>query len=522
MTFKRILVVENDSAVLALLAGVIRQIETCMVKECSYAAAALELADKEHLDVIFVDQKLQHFSSPQDVFYEGAHLVSRLRTILPDALLIAYSSDLTDDNESDGLVKKFRGAGAHEVLSRRTLVSMPAHELGNLIDVWMAKHQVTRPRREVLVDERLATKAAIETIGDQNLNRILSELCPNSARDHLAAITGGLSGAFVFRLHSHTGDSVDHTILKVAPEGQALRDEVRKAPAVGSMFGSLAPQSIRRLSRNVNGWSGTLFGEITEAVPLAQFLALPDMTPPVQDAIHDLVRDVYLTPAKGASRRTSIDSDAYALSWRAGAALERVLLGLQSMTSLLSARDRHEADIVWAYLQEVLAGRSALLGGYGHLANLHGDLHAGNVFIREGRRSWVIDFERHGAYPRLLDIACLHVDILLARWDAGEGVDWQFDNVDKWERQAVSVFPFGNGASPGAHGKHERMMACIRCLADGAAGLPGVTRAEYAYALMFQLARYLKFDSITIPKRVLAIRLFVRLMGICGVDPTKA
>ena len=105
---------------------------------------------------------------------------------------------------------------------------------------------------------------------------------------------------------------------------------------------------------------------------------------------------------------------------------------------------------------------------------------------------------------------------MLVRLDHGRGRDWDLEQVDRWAAWATAAFPFKesdgeretdvSGLSQRIHYLRHALLTAMKH------ELELVTAEEYGRALLFQLARYLKFTRVPIPKKVLGVRMFVRLL----------
>src|SRR5258707_3149979 len=449
MTKLAFLVVDDKTEWSGALVDALRGIPDTTVQECGRADGALARARAEYFDVCFVDLLLREFDSASQVVYEGVRLIEQLRQSARSSVIVGYSASIEQGRESSNrITDECRDAGADVVLARTTLLSMASSKLAVAIHGWITTRAKTHPSDRILTAKTdIETQAAMETIGERVLQLLLEDLLPEGAADAAQALTGGFSGALVLSVTSRTrgpGSVVTENVVKVSRAEFSLESELRRRPIIGSHLERHAVSSVARTSRRIDGWRAALFREVSGAVPLARYLNEPGFTGVTQRTLDRLVTEVCTRPAREAQPLigdAAIDGE-YRLSWRAGAALVKALNDLAGMSSVVKKRDRTRAALVARYVSAILDGKASLVSGRERFARLHGDLHADNLFVANESSPVVIDFERSDVYPRLFDIACLHVDLMLVRLDHGRGRDWDLEQVDRWAAWATAAFPF--------------------------------------------------------------------------------
>ncbi len=487
MTKLAFLVVDDKTEWSGALVDALRGIPDTTVQECGRADGALARARAEYFDVCFVDLLLREFDSASQVVYEGVRLIEQLRQSARSSVIVGYSASIEQGRESSNrITDECRDAGADVVLARTTLLSMASSKLAVAIHGWITTRAKTHPSDRILTAKTdIETQAAMETIGERVLQLLLEDLLPEGAADAAQALTGGFSGALVLSVTSRTrgpGSVVTENVVKVSRAEFSLESELRRRPIIGSHLERHAVSSVARTSRRIDGWRAALFREVSGAVPLARYLNEPGFTGVTQRTLDRLVTEVCTRPAREAQPLigdAAIDGE-YRLSWRAGAALVKALNDLAGMSSVVKKRDRTRAALVARYVSAILDGKGSAV------------------------------------YPRLFDIACLHVDLMLVRLDHGRGRDWDLEQVDRWAAWATAAFPFKesdgeretdvSGLSQRIHYLRHALLTAMKH------ELELVTAEEYGRALLFQLARYLKFTRVPIPKKVLGVRMFVRLL----------
>jgi CheY-like chemotaxis protein len=514
----KFLIVDDTPWILSMIADLLRRIPNSHVVECSGRESALANIKKTFFDVCFIDLMLRSFDDQKTVVYEGIPLIEEISRIEKKSVIVAYSSALKENEEvKNNLYEQCRKAGADVVTSRSPLIT-GSSILHEKINTWIKdKQRITIEGRQIQFTDNLATKAAAETIGERNLTVILEDILPSMNNDLINALDSGFSGAFVLQVHSinRSGMTIKN-VLKISNYEFALEKEFRRRPSIGSQLDRSSVSSGTHLSKRVNGWRGILFREIIDAVPLSKYLSVSGISKTVQSTLDKVVSDVFILPAKDAQviPKDTNPEEEYKFNWKTGFELERSLNSLINMSSVINTHDRKSASIIKEFFIKVIEGKISLITT-GRFATLHGDLHSQNIFVHEGSTPLVIDFEKSDTYPRLFDIAAFNVDLLISRLDYGKGAEWKFDRIDIWENWALHSFPFRNGVSD------EELLikgiSRIQYIRNGLINamlnnLDDVNVEEFGRAFLFQIARYLKFPTISVPKKVLAIRLAVRLL----------
>jgi len=518
MSIRRFLIVDDTSWVLSTLADLLRPIPDSKVTECSGRESAIANVRGTFYDVCFIDLMLRNFEDPNAVVYEGIPLIEEIRRISYKSVIVAYSAALKEYEELNSrLFEECQKAGADIVISRASLIST-SQKMREDINSWIAdRRRKTNGGRQLEFKDNLTTKAAIEDIGEWNLKEILEDVLPSMSKDIVSALDGGYSGAIVLQVHSsNSAGTILKNILKLSRQEYMLENEFRRKPTIGSLHERSSVSMGTHISKNIDGWRGIIFREIIGAIPLANYLNKTELSRIVQRTLNSVVQDLYVLPAKEAVviDKNSKPEEEYKLSWKTGATLEKSLDNIINMSALISKSDRDSASIVKDYLLTVVDGRSSLITT-GLFAVLHGDLHAQNIFVKENSAPIVIDFERSTSYPRLFDIAALHVDLLISRLQTGRGAEWDFKLVDTWEKWALGSFPFclhdpdEDRRIKGALRIQYIRNALVKALREN---LDDVSADEYGRAFLFQTARYLKFPTVSLPKKLLAIRLSKKIL----------
>jgi CheY-like chemotaxis protein len=508
----RILLVEDQNDWAKLLTEALGNIRDTEVEQCSWPDKAEELTRKAFYDVYFVDLKLH-----KDTF-EGIRLIEKLRDLARHSVIVAYSGEIPKDGGGP-LADECRKVKADAVYSRDVLVQYSSASFEEMIGRLRAAREGLLGERVFTYAHDLDTQAALEAIDERRVRLLLRELLPDSADDDIKALSSGYSGAFVLGVTSHIKKHPPveaKTVIKISQSRSALDNELRRRPYMGSALGNRAVPSGDHLTKAVEGWNAIMFAQVVDAVPLSTYLKGGTCNRSARTVLSKLVDEVVIGPARQSQLLTGVGDD-YRLSWRAGAGLIRVLDEIAAMKAVVSKQDRELARKVRAYAEDLLAGTRSIVGNDARVAWLHGDLHADNVFVSPTAAPVVIDFERAEPYPRLFDAAALHVDLAIVRLDRDGGNDWDMRKVRDWSSVVLSGFPFEGRRRGGAVGADRLSYMIHKLPSELRRALDGVSAEEYASALLFQLARFLKFPTVTVPKRVLGIRMFNSLMQLLAV-----
>lgn len=509
----KILVVEDTSSWAHALTEMLARISDVEVDECSRPEQAMSKTRSTLYDVYFVDLKLG-----EQQRFEGIGLIQDLRQANKGSVIVAYSSEIPR-GASGAEADECRKVGADRVFSRADLHIMGPGSLKEMMDALRLTRDEIVDGRPLIADEGdVETQVAKEVIEERNIKHLLRELIPLASSDTIRALNAGYSGAFVLAVESDvkaTGVGMARTVVKISRSAFALENEIRRRPFVGSTLDASALPVGSVVTRSVNGWHGIVFRQITDAKPLAKYLHSGRCDRTAKTVLNKLVDELVVRPARNAEPMMAALVDEYRLTWRSGASLLKCLTELQRMDAVVNRADRNTATDIASFVHALLQGKHNIIGRDTKVAGLHGDLHADNIFVADNRGPVVIDFERADVYPRLFDAAALTVDLLLLRLDAHRGNDWKMARVDDWTQAVMSVFPFDERTRGKSISSTERIYYLLhRISVDIASELEHVTAEEYGRALLFQLARYLKFPNVTIPKRVFGVRLFKRLLQV--------
>jgi hypothetical protein len=298
----------------------------------------------------------------------------------------------------------------------------------------------------VSVAERdLLTAGVVQEVGAGVIGWLLSQLVPDQRVKQLDLrfLAQGGSGAYVFEAVTDSGRRL---ALKLARDREILHDEVEGHPDVGEMSGALygecrpvRPEEIPR-SR---GWHAIAHGFETEAQTLREWLT----DDPPESSVEAFLNRLFL--GQGLTRR-------YAATMRVADA--RSILDALRLPVIARARFGREVNGLAETIRDCgQLGAAEFEGTLSRLAvflnsdrvgdqecptgavqcRCHGDLHTGNVFVREQSSPFLIDLS--GRYVHwAADLTRLAVDLVLMCYGGGLASHrWEF--VPDWRRVLLGL-----------------------------------------------------------------------------------
>lgn len=381
----------------------------------------------------------------------GLNLIREARERFPGAFILAISGG---DAQRPDLLDEARRSGAHRVLRRYEFsVDAPdnsptaiATEIHNhLLDTGaVAPIAVTYDELDPNI------QALVHEIGEPTLCRLYARILDAAGRTtrnmSLGYIAPGYSGAAVCAVTAALDNSGvrTHHVLKVSLDKDALTREAQRGAEAAALLrpALMARQAPPYPVGPVNGWYALASQLQGNALTLRDWLARGASDAAVEDVFAALFTDglggVYADTAQ------EIDSPADLLRtpyYRQ----RRVLHAVKELSPVLTHPDgcRLPESLVDELTQRLTAfvteGR---IGGSDpqqtasrptHGVFSHGDLHAANVLVYEGRHPepTVIDASRFGHEHWATDPARLAVDLLMHSVDPG-AASMFFTGFDRW------------------------------------------------------------------------------------------
>ena len=486
------------------------------------ANSASEAILNKEWDIILIDLQLD---PKKQGIIEGIGLGEMARKHLPHAAIIMYS----------GLIKRGRedkfehyqrclDAGANAVITRNVLCSIGVNELQNRMENWI-KEQTTKVaiQHRIVFAENRRTFAIVDSFGESELKDLLTGLYPDSKHTEVEALQAGYSGSAILRISTSStlpASNIAHQVLKISRQEFDLADELARRPVPGTQLGEKAvtPHSVRPFQRH--GIFAIASVEVRGAVLLREFLQREPNTPANRRVLDGVVEHLLIAPAREAQpwAKFGVQSGAYSLRPAAintiGDFLDEAVKW-KTVIGQTHFRDLQEAQ---AFLALVESGAWNFDQTVGLAAELHGDLHSRNVFVAPGDTPRLIDFGRAEIYPRLFDFAALDIDLVLTLPGFKSGTEHDIDLASRWLVTATNTYPFIE--STVAAKAIDTLPLLLRHLLHSrmTEELEGVTRAEYSNVLLFNLLRFIRFSSITVPAKIVAAGMISKLCQILGLS----
>ena len=500
-----ILLIDDQADTILFLIEHIKQIQGWQWKHVSSARLALEELNK-HWDVVCIDLKLspQNTAAPGAAFYEGIFVAETARRKSNSTVIIVYSEDIPATGSAGfGWYNECCAAGADTVTARSKLVHLGPEALKKDIDDAVEKRRKQQQlRRPLQVDSSIKTRAAVGSVGAHVLSEMLEQLLPGMDEDRVQILAGGFTGALVWLVESKSSRAGTlKNVLKISNATGSLQDELSRRPPPGSVFNINAVRPEGSRMAEVAQWNGILIPAVQDSKLLRDYLGQP-FSQKARRALDQLVDNLLSAPANN-SIEAKADDISYAFSLGVAAQIWDSIAEVTSWKSLLKRKDVNSAEAIKKVVMEVAEGKITF-SRFKKLALLHGDFHCRNVFISDSGTSVLIDFGRSEVYPRMFDFAALDADLLFSALDSGAAKDLKFGSqIDEWVKQLTSHYPFNRRTR--VEGR-TRWNYLRNILHHHAMQVKDANETEYAEALAFHIARYLRFPTTTAPKKLFAIR----------------
>jgi DNA-binding response OmpR family regulator len=517
----QILLVENTASMARPL---IRKLEIDPRFDVSSRAdseSALQLVQREEFDVLFIDLHLAERSSGEPIF-DGISVGEAARKRLPNAVIVMYSQQIkAEDVKGFEHYEACKRAGADEIMARAPLFSLTQADLSALVDRLISdKRNAESENSHVVFDTGVRTLGAADTLGTTKLQRLLAKCVPNYPFLQIQAIRSGYSGAALFRVKAAADEKYTNAlslVVKVTESKFPLEDELQRRPEPGGFFASSSVVPHTHSIIEHDGLFAVSIAEVRKKHLLRDYLLEGTLTRTANKVLSRVVNDLLLAPARESrpADELNLPKDSYHLRPAAGSAIDEFLRESLTWTNVLKKADLAALQTTHKLVRKALDGHWNFTAEGRHVALLHGDFHCRNVFVSVDDSPLLIDFGRSQIYPRLFDFAALDADLMISLWDTVAGNDRDLNRVNEWYRSITKSFPFvASGSSP----SHERIDFLRTALIKGLQQLPSLSRSEYAETVIFQLLRYLRFEAVPTPKKILAARLIENLSKTLHLD----
>jgi DNA-binding NarL/FixJ family response regulator len=515
---KKVLIVEDKPAMASILQDLMERDGKFDVRIAHDPQRALLEADAAQYNVFFVDLNFPvDGGTPSQALFQGIDLGAKLHRKFPDAVIIMYSGHITSASDFQ-YHSECVAAGANGVYSSSELSNLGAERLQKLVQGLLDKRATAVAlRRPLRVADDVFSKSAAERIGEEQLSALIRQVIPLGNEDTVTSLTGGYSGAMVLRVETETGlkGGVLRNVMKVDRARRALERELHNAPVAGSSAASFSVGGTGRAVAEAGGWFAISAPEVVDSEPLAKYLLRKGR--PSTKFFEEVVEILLIRPAL-VTKVIDDSASTESVSLRASFVAE-VIVGLREisdLSALVNASDRRKATALTTFIERASKGHWKYQDRWKIFAELHGDFHSRNILVEASKTLRIIDLARRGWYPRLFDFAAFDSDLIFSVFDSRSGRSWDFRSVGDWEEVVTRDFPY-QVVAPTTPPANSPLLLRSIMLTEMRRRLPSVERLEYAEALLFQILRYIRFPSIPLPKKVLAVRLADRLIAQSGL-----
>ena len=377
----------------------------------------LGLVEKKHFDIVLVDLHLtdEDDSLPEDRWsYEGIQLIASLVPVTQSTLLVAYSSSFGYGKAEDNVIgRAARKAGADMVISRTEIDSFaPETLMNNLVNAFQRKCGESGKNRNFEMSDDLATRAACELVGEDNLRDLVVQAMSGVTVEHVNALVGGLSGSVVLAVKSKptaAETDVAYCVVKVDTH-KRIDYEFAAQPEVGTHFGRMSARIAPNKTKEIHGWKAIRMEFIGGSNSLRTILAPTDSNVEDLEKILDRLA-CWATESCSSVPGASLqrwDVDVLRLSAMDLLRVQTNLTYMSSAENVLSELEvRAAADLlnVLNIIEDIDFASASVLQ-----VPQHGDLNCENVFLSANAGPVFIDLPHQKRYPRFYDLAQIMID----------------------------------------------------------------------------------------------------------------
>ena len=478
------------------------------------ADGALQDLTIHDYEFIFVDLKLsdENLSPNEEPQYDGIQLCEDIKRHNPNTIIIIYSGDIRYREESKfSHYTDCKNAGADDIISKKELFDKTSTQLSVYLDE-LKKNKLYKIHNEkpILFEDDIKTKAFFEIADKDVIYQIVNNLLPNMVDHRVLVLQAGFSGSLVFLVKSSSHEPHKYNIenvVKISRSLTVLENELKRAPKPGSYLHSLSvtPSSIQ--PRRVDDWYCIAIPKVRNAMILSDVLATKKTSQVLKKTFNILIKTLVIEPIQEAfswDYSKGIISENYTLTFNAGYEIIQILEDIIKWRNIISEDDLQKIKIVRGFVEQYFKDGYEFTNDNHKLALLHGDLHCRNIFFVKDSRPITIDFGRSSVYPRLFDAAALNIDLIISQMDAYGGMSYRYDLLDEWFQTCIAQYPFQNDIRYDKEAPVFQLLSVLfeLLLKD----VEDITCIEYADVLVFHLLRYIRFNNVTYPKKILIIR----------------
>jgi CheY-like chemotaxis protein len=378
------------------------------------------------------------------------------------------------------------------------------------------KNREIASERTLEWDSGLVTEGFRDVVSEPTVRLILDELLPGGAEDSIKVLTGGFSGSHVLRVNTkwrQKGSAASSTILKLDKQRHRIEAEVNGAPPIGSTEAFASAHAVKTTSHAVNGYWAFVAPAI-DGPSLRTFLLSATPDPDIGSVVQSVIQDV-VAPSLDHSAALEDDSgeDWTLLRPSFAAEIEHALREIKPAAKGFSWNVDASVDRIVAFLAPGVRTRWSATRAGGMVSYMHGDLHTENILVRKNGDVVCIDFARAYLLPRLFDVTTMFVNLVLV-CGADEPSLWNVSTAKTQANQLLKVYPIGDLSWGAGTARLGRVGSLIAALGDSISQAePLVSRAELRDAVLHQLLRFLRFNTVPMPRRILAVVLAEALLS---------
>lgn len=512
----RILIVDDDPAQSSNLRDIIDQAPDFELN-VSYPADALKTINKIDYDLILIDL---HFETKGED-YGGQHLATKIRKTNKKVYIIVYSGKLDfTKSENQELVKSYLESGIDEIKTRKLLARTNSDELIEHLRLCIVKKQqeiLSTIKFEVHPD--IKSYAAIEVISEITLSLIIKEISPDANEVKVRALRAGYSGALILNIKftNKSSNQEQDIIIKLSKDENNLALEVARKPNVGSMFEfhGVFPSDIIQ----IDGWTVVYMANVSNAKSVRQWLKENKNTRENRRFIDHIINVSTISIIKNILTSSMVEDENYTITYSTAKSIIEEMLTISHYSIKIGQPLTKYINSITSYLNLVIEGNWKFQSNY--YTKLQGDLHTENILIGEHNEIKIIDFGRSELFPRLFDIAALDVDLVLNVINVNKDDYFDFTVIDDLFKKVIQNYPFrkkpltvSTNGNLAEYFRNKLLNSIYNEIKD-------VTINEYAEVLLFQYLRYLRFSTIPVPRRIVAIKIINKLISLLSLKLPK-
>lgn len=277
------------------------------------------------------------------------------------------------------------------------------------------------------------------------------------------------------------------------------------APPIGSAGAFAAAYAVKATAEPVGGY-WAFVAPAVDGLSLHELLTTQKRDPDFTRVIRSVIRDVI---APGLERHDILEDDGSddwtELRPRFAAEVEASLREISAASKGLRWNAENEVRRISSFLTPAVRSRWSASRAGALVSFLHGDLHTRNILVKKNSDVICIDFARAYLLPRLFDVATLFIDLAL-RCAASETELWSIAKARSDVAQLLSLRPFGDADWSTVTARFGNAGTLITALGEEISNtVPDVSRAELRDSLLHQLLRFIRFSTVPMPRRIMAV-----------------